>query len=179
MDSAIQAMIDNLPANTGKSLVEWYAVLDATGLEKHSQLVAYLKQDHGVTHGYANGIVLQYRSRGTSTSHDDLVDAQYSGPKASLRPIYDALVSAVLPFGDDVDVRPKKTSVSLRRSKQFAVVEPVSAKRVQLGINLRDASPTDRLQVATGMCTHKVSLTSLDHVDPQLLAWLKGAYDLA
>lgn len=159
--------------------MDWYAVLDGAGLDKHSQLVAYLKQEHGVTHGYANGIVLQYRSRGTSTSDDDLVDAQYAGPKASLRPIYERLVSAVLPFGDDVDVSPKKTSVSLRRSKQFAVIEAASAKRVQQGINLRDAAPTDRLQAATGMCTHKVSLTSLDQVDPELVAWLKGAYDLA
>nr|CAA9351707.1 MAG: hypothetical protein AVDCRST_MAG46-2630 [uncultured Nocardioidaceae bacterium] len=172
-------MIDNLPARTGKSLVEWYAVLDGAGLEKHSQLVAYLKQEHGVTHGYANGIVLQYRSRGTSTADDDLVDAQYAGPKASLRPMYEALVSAVQPFGDDVEVSPKKTSVSLRRSKQFAVIEPASAKRVNLGINLRDAPPTARLQAASGMCTHRVSLTSLDQVDDELVAWLKDAYDLA
>jgi predicted transport protein len=179
VDPAIQSMIDNLPANTGKSLVEWFAVLNGAGLDKHAQMVAHLKQDHGVTHGYANGIVLQYRSRDASASDDDLVDAQYSGPKSSLRPIYEALVSAVLPFGNDVDIRPKKTSVSLRRSKQFAVIEPASAKRVQLGINLRDAEPTARLQPAAGMCTHKVSLTSVDQVDPELVVWLKDAYGLA
>jgi predicted transport protein len=179
VDPAIQSMIDNLPANTGRSLEEWFAVLDTAGLDKHGEMLAHLKNRYGVSHGYANGIVLQYRARGTTASDDDLVDAQYAGARAGLRPIYEALVSAVREFGDDVTLSPKKASVSLRRSKQFALVEPASAKRVQLGINLKDAAPTDRLQAATGMCTHKVSVTDVKDVDPQLVAWLKQAYDLA
>ena len=179
MDAATQSMIDNLPKNTGKSLEEWYGILSESGLEKHGEMVAYLKREHGVTHGYANGIALQYRSRDAATSDDDLVEAQYAGPKAALRPLYDAVVSAVREFGDDVEVSPKKASVSLRRSKQFALVEPVSAKRLQLGINLKGAVPTDRLKAATGMCTHKVSVTTIDEVDAELLGWLRQAYDAA
>jgi len=172
-------MIDNLPKNTGKSLDEWYAVLSRSGLDKHAEMVAYLKREHGVSHGYANGIVLQYRSRDAAGSDGDLVDAQYAGPKADLRPLYDAVISAVREFGDDVEVSPKKANVSLRRSKQFALVEPASAKRLQLGINLKGTAPTDRLKSATGMCTHKVSVTTVDEVDGELLGWLRQAYDAA
>lgn len=172
-------MIDNMPANTGKSLTEWFAVLDAAGLQKHSEMLSLLKSDHGVTHGYANGIALQYRSREESTADEDLVDAQYSGSKSELRPIYTALVSAVTQFGDDVQISPKKASVSLRRSKQFALIEPASATRIQLGINLKEATPTPRLMAATGMCTHKVSLFSTADVDDELVIWLKSAYDIA
>ncbi|MGC5172840.1 DUF5655 domain-containing protein [Microbacterium sp. DT81.1] len=179
MDAATQSMIDNLPKNTGKSLEEWYTVLSHAGLEKHAEMVAYLKGGHGVSHGYANGIVLQYRSRDAATSDDDLVDAQYAGPRAGLRPLYEAVISAVRQFGDDVDVRPKRASVSLRRSKQFALVEPASAKRLQLGINVRGTAPTERLKAATGMCTHNVSVTSIDEVDEELLRWLRKAYELA
>ena len=179
MDPAIQSMIDNLPANTGKSLDEWFVVLDGSGLDTHGALMGLLKQQHGVTHGYANGIVLQYRARGTSTSDDDLVDAQYAGAKAALRPIYEALKDAALALGDDVEVSPKKASVSLRRSKQFALIEPASAKRMQLGLNLKGEPATDRLQLMTGMCTHRVSVTSLDEVDDELRGWLKDAYELA
>ncbi len=74
---------------------------------------------------------------------------------------------------------PKKTTVSLRRSKQFAVIEPASASRMQLGINLRDAEPTERLRAAGGMCTHRVDVRSLEEVDAELLGWMREAYELA
>jgi hypothetical protein len=179
MDPAIQAMIDNLPANTGKALDEWFVVLDEAAVAKHSEMVSYLKNTHGVTHGYANGIALQYRSRGVSTDDEDLVDAQYQGAKARLRPIYESIVGVVRGFGDDVEVSPKKASVSLRRSKQFALIEPASAKRIQLGLNLGSTPPTDRLLTGGGMCTHKVSVTGVDDIDEELVGWLRRAYDNA
>jgi hypothetical protein len=179
MSDAIQSMIDNLPAATGKSLHEWFGVLEASKLEKHGELMSHLKSEHGVSHGYANGIVLQYRSRGVSQAGDDLVAAQYSGAKAGLLPIHDAIVAAVTEFGPDVEVAPKKTSVSLRRKKQFAVIEPASAKRVQLGIQLTGDATTDRLLAGNAMCSHRVNLASVDDVDDELLGWLREAYSRA
>ncbi|WP_146794121.1 DUF4287 domain-containing protein [Agrococcus baldri] len=180
VDAATQTMIDNLPAKTGRSLVEWFAVLDAAAPEKHGQAMALLKGEHGMTHGFANLVVLQHRARDAGpVSGDDLVDAQYTGGKAGLRPILDRILGAVADFGDDVEVAPKKTSVSLRRRKQFAVVEAASAKRVQLGINLGDAKPTERLKAAGGMCTHRVDIATIEDVDDELLRWLRDAYALA
>lgn len=135
-------MIDTLTTNTGRSLDEWYAVLDSTGLEKRGELMGHGNQEHGVSH--ANGIVLQYRARGTSSVDGYLVDAQYTGAWSGPRPIYDALVAKVLTFEGDVEVAPKKGSVSLRRSTQFALIEPASAKRLRLGINLKVTPPTER-----------------------------------
>jgi hypothetical protein len=48
-------------------------------------------------------------------------------------------------FGPDVEAAPKRTGVSLRRSKQFAVVEASIAKRVQLVAQLKGEPVTDRL----------------------------------
>jgi hypothetical protein len=78
-----------------------------------------------------------------------------------------------------VDVAPKKTGVSLRRSKQFAVIEAASATRLQLGINLRGTEPTERLRAAGGMCTHRVDVRGLDEIDDELVVWLRQAYELA
>lgn len=134
---------------------------------------------YGVSHGFANGIVLRYRERGTAASDDDLVGAQYAGAKAALRPIYDAIVAAVTAFGADVEVVPKRTGVSLRRSKQFAVVEAPSAKRVQLGIQLKGDAITDRLLAGNAMCSHKVNLGQVEGVDDELVGWLREAYERA
>lgn len=179
-NQAIQSMIDNLPQNTGRSLEEWFAVLDETSLAKHTELMNHLKHEHGVSHGFANGIVLRYRDRGSAPANDDgLIDPQYAGAKAGLRPIYDAVIAAVTAFGPDVEVAPKRTAVSLRRSKQFAVVEAPSAKRIQLGVQLKGEPVTDRLLAGNAMCSHKVNLSGVQDVDHDVVGWLRAAYERA
>lgn len=179
VDAATQTMIDNLPARTGRELPAWFAELDAAALDRHAAAVAFLKTEHGVTHGFANLIVKLHRSQGETVTADGLVDAQYEGRKAGLRPVYEHLVAAASAFGDDVEVSPKKTGVSLRRGKQFALIEAPSATRISVGINLRGVAPTARLRGATGMCTHRVDVTSVDEVDAELVGWLHDAYDRA
>lgn len=178
--SQTQTMIDNLPERTGRSLEEWYAVLDSAGTTAHGQSLALLKSEHGVSHGYANLIVTMHRARNQAPATDaELIDAQYTGAKAALRPVCDRLVAVARTLGEGVEVAPKKTGVSLRRSKQFALVEVPSASRVQLGFNLRGEPPTDRLRVASGMCTHRVDLTSVDDIDDEVIGWLRRAYERA
>lgn len=179
VDAATQTMIDNMPAKTGHSLDDWFAVVDDTGLTKHGQILAHLKAAHGVSHGFANLIALRYLSRGTAASGDDLIDAQYAGRKTALRPLFDRLVAEATSLGSDVEVAPKKTAVSLRRHKQFALVEAPSATRLALGLNLRDAVPTARLREAGGMCTHRVDVSSADEIDDELVGWMRAAYEIA
>ncbi|MGG5258780.1 DUF5655 domain-containing protein [Phycicoccus avicenniae] len=167
----------NLQARTGRSMDKWMTVLEGSGLQKHGEIMAWLKGEHGVSHGFANGIALAFRSRGTSSAADDLVEAQYSGAKAALRPVYEALVNAARALGPDVEVAPKKTGVSLRRSKQFALVEPASAARIRLGLQLRDHPTSERLTAATGMCSHTVDVRSVDDVDAELEGWLRTGYE--
>ena len=176
MDDTTRKLLESLPAKTGKSLDEWSAVLQQTGLEKHMQMVGFLKTEHGVTHGFANSIALLHRERGVERTDDDLVDAQYAGAKQALRPIHDRLVEVARSLGDDVEIAPKRTSVSLRRSKQFALIEPASAQRIALGLNLGDVPSTGRLLAASGMCTHRVDVRTLDEVDDELEQWLALAY---
>ena len=114
-------MLQNLPDKTGKSLAVWHEILEKSSLEKHGQLVNFLKKDHGVTHGFANLIAIKIRESGSGT-RVDLIAQQYSAGKADLRPTYDALVDAVKQFGKDVELTPKKAYVSLRRKKQFGLM---------------------------------------------------------
>ena len=184
IDPQLQTMIDNMPEKTGKSLTEWYEVLNAAKLAKHGEILKLLKGEHGVTHGYANTISILWRQQGEggAPAEEDLVAAQYSGPKAELRPIYDAVLAAVGGFGSDVEVAPKKTYVSLRRSKQFAIAKAATKTRFDLGLNLKGEEATERLEggkVFSGMCSHLVRLTSAEQVDDEVVAWLRQAYDRA
>lgn len=180
VDAATQTMIDNIPARTGRPLAEWFSLLAASGTEGHARGVAWLKSEHGMSHGFANLVVTLYR-RGDAAAPaaDDLVDAQYAGPKAALRPLYERIVAEARSLGDDVEVAPKKTGVSLRRAKQFALVEAPSRTRLQVGLNLRGTPGAGRLREASGMCTHRVDVTSVEEVDAELVGWLREAYDRA
>jgi hypothetical protein len=167
----------NLEQKTGRTMPQWISVVEASSLTKHTEILAWLKAEHGLTHGFANGIALAFRNRDASDAADDLVAAQYSGAKAVLRPIYDRLLEAATSFGDDVEVAPKKSSVSLRRSKQFALVEAPSSKRVQLGLQLKGEPTTARLLAGDAMCSHRVIVSAVDEVDDELLGWLRTAYE--
>ncbi len=112
-------------------------------------------------------------------SDDDLLARQYAGPKAALRPTYDEIVTIARALGDDVVVSVKKTGVSLRRRKQFALVEAASNRRVRLGLNLAGTPATERLRAVTGMCTHSVDVADADDVDDEVVTWLRLAYDRA
>ena len=166
----------NLQEKTGHTMPEWIELVAASGLTGHTQILSWLKSEHGLTHGFANGIAQAFR---TQDAPDDPVAEQYSGAKAPLRAIYDRIVDAASQLGDDVEVAPKKSSVSLRRSKQFALIEAPSAKRVQLGIQLKGEPTTDRLLAGNVMCSHKVVITGIDEVDDELLGWLREAYNRA
>ncbi len=175
-----QTMIANLEAHTGKPIRHWLDVLSRSGLEKHGQLVKHLKEDHDFTHGYANLVAHLHRQKkeGAATG-DDLVDAQYQG-KESLRPVYDRILEAVQAFGSDVEIAPKKAYVSLRRSKQFGLVQPSTKSRVDVGLNLGDTATTDRLEASgsfNSMVSHRVRLSDAGDVDDQLIGWLRAAYD--
>ena len=77
---------------------------------------------------------------------------------------------------------PKKAYVSLRRSKQFAIVQPSTATRVDLGLNLKGNDATDRLEASgsfNAMVSHRVRLGSKKDVDAELKGWLKEAFERA
>jgi hypothetical protein len=176
------AMIAGLREKTGKSLDDWLRILRSSKLAKHKEFMTLLKTEHGLTHGYANLIALQalQSDSHTATDTDALVDAQYAGAKASLRPIYDAILAAVNRFGKDVEISPKKAYVSMRRSKQFAIVQPSTGTRVDVGINLKGTAPAGRLEAAgsfNAMISHRVRVSKPAEVDKELVGWLKLAYD--
>ena len=109
-----------------------------------------------------------------------MLDELYSGAKAALRPIHEAVIKEIIKFGE-FEILPKKGYLSLRRKKQFAMLGPATASRVELGLNIKDLPPADRLlqQPKGSMCNYVVKLTDTAQVNAELVTWAKFAYESA
>lgn len=174
-------MVNNLQKNTGKRLDEWIEIVRKESFAKHGEMMKFLKEQHGLTHGFANLIALKTRGAdaGSAESEDDLITKQYKG-KEHFIPIYEKLMSEILKFGADVEVAPKNANVSLRRKKQFALLHPVTKTRFEIGINLKGQEPKGKL-VPSGnaMCSHKINLSDIGEIDAEVIDWIKTAYERA
>jgi hypothetical protein len=189
VDEGLEAQIRTIEVKYGKPLGEWIAIVKESGLTKHSDIVAMLKSQYGMTHGSAHRIALKARDadaasivQAAKASGTDPVADLYTGKKAGLKPLHDALMTAITTFGNDIELAPKKGYVSLRRKKQFAMIQPTTATRLDVGIILKDALTTERLESAASfnaLFTHRVRVNSINDIDEHLITWLKQAYDLA
>ena len=196
-------------------MAQWSAIVAASGLTRHQDVVALLKTEHGLPHGAAHRISLTTRQQSTPgpansgpaspgpaspATPEDPVSALYTGRKAALRPLHEALMTAIRALGDDIEIAPKKGYLSLRRGRQFAMIQPSGAGRIDVGLILpatpatpatpaksttpaTPATPADpRLESAAGfnaLFTHRVRLPAGADIDPSLTGWLQLAYQHA
>ncbi len=184
MQAAEDSQWANLEKQTGKARAAWIALANGADFAKHGELVAWLKSEHGIGHGYANLVAIRAReaAAGGTTGDDALLAALFDGKKAGLRHRYDTVIALARALGSDVEVAPKKTYVSLRRRKQFALLQPSTATRLDVGLNLKGLAPSGRLEASgsfNAMCTHRVRLEQDADVDAEVKGWLQQAYDAA
>ena len=91
-------------------------------------------------------------------------------------------MNAIEALGDDIQLAPKKGYVSVRRRKQFAMIQPSAVGRIDLGLIFRDVPTDTRLESAAGfnaLFSHRVRLFHTADIDAQLIGWLERAYDHA
>ena len=174
VDQAVATQLKNIEKKTGKSFAELRSLILASGLGKVGLIRDMLKKDLGLGHGDANALAILALK---PVSEADPVDEIYSGPKAALRPIHDKIMAEIHKLGE-FEIAPKKTYLSLRRKKQFAMVGPATNSRIEVGLNMKDVPATERLiaEKPGGMCQYKVKITDLKDVDKELLAWVRIAY---
>jgi hypothetical protein len=180
LKQAVETQLRNIQARTGKTLEQLRAIVEGSGLAKHGERVAMLKRDLGMGHGDANTLVHHLASLAASPVEDTSGAGYYTGARAALRPIHEAVMARIARLGG-FEIAPKKTYLSLRRKKQFATVGPATATQVEVGLNAKDLEPTGRLVRLPpgGMCQYRVRLASVDEVDDELVGWIGRAYDAA
>lgn len=187
VERAKLTQLANIQKKTGKTLDELTTLIQSSGLTKHGEIRSMLVEKLGLGYGDAHNLALYVlktdvqlaaKEKGLTTS--DVLDEIYNGPKASLRPIHEKLISAIQQLGE-FEVAPKKGYVSLRRKRQFAMLGPATNTRFELGINIKDLEADERLikQPAGSMCGYKIKLTEVDQVDETVLGWVRQAYEAA
>ncbi|MEA5461042.1 DUF5655 domain-containing protein [Arcicella sp. LKC2W] len=179
MDKTVITMLENLKEKTGYSLDEWKVLISKQSLSKHGEIVKFLKETHNVTHGYASEIALKVlgTDADSTTDTDELIVSQYKG-KEHLKPFYDKLVGEIHQFDGEFEIAPKKTYVSLKRKKQFIILNPASKTRFEIGFNLKGVEAKGKLEAEkpNGICSHKINLSDINEIDNEVIDWIKMAY---
>lgn len=170
----------NFEKATGKPVETWVALARAGGHDEDvGEARKWLKEKKGLTIVQANYVLTELFPH-EEGSDDELLDAQYAGGKAALRPVYDKLAKVARGFGKDVMIAPRKSQVTFARKVTFAVVRAAAKDRVDLLLRLAGQKPTARL-VANAKAmgsdpTHVVALRTPADVDRDVVKWLELAY---
>jgi hypothetical protein len=187
LDQARATQLGNIEAKTGRSLPTLRKLILAQGSRRHSELREYAQRTFDLGYGDANALIQfaqQYDAElaadGQPLAPVAVLDVIYSGDKLDLRPIHDRLVEVIDGFGPYETV-PKKGYVSLRRSKQFAMIGPATQTSIEIGLNLRDELASARAKPVPpgGMCQYKLRVAGLDEIDAELTDWLRRAHSNA
>ena len=175
-----QAYLDNIQAKTGKTPEDFQVLAAEKGLTQYSEVMAWLKADYDLGHGHANVIAqILTKPDASKVTPDDKIAKLFTGKKQQWRQPYDNLWASLNAFGTDVGVAATSSYISLLRgSKKFGIVQP-SSERLDIGIKLKDADPTERFEASgtwNNMVTHRVRISDPSQIDEDVLAWLKLAY---
>ncbi len=179
----MSAVSRSLAERTGRTLDEWVALVQASGIDPLDQNAVrrWLRSAHGVPQN-SQWVIADAAARAAGwvrPSTAEYIDSQYTGAKAALRPIYDKLAAAIEGLGDDVTVEGRGGYTPFVRGRQFAAVAAATRDRVDLGLRFADPPADDRLQPSTGpgQATHKIALHSVGDVDDRVLHLLRLAYE--
>jgi len=185
-----QKWITELKQKTGRSLEEWVTLINKSGPKGEKERRNWLREKHGLGTNVAMGLAERAEGKGKEMGDPDLylakaevdVEKMFSGGKAKLRPLYDALLKLGLKTGKEAKACPCSTIVPLYRKHVFAQIKPTTQTRIDMGFALGDLKPTGRLIDTGGFAkkdriTHRIPITSKDDIDDEVKHWLKVAYD--
>ena len=189
--AATITQLKNIQARTGKTIAELHQAVAASGAAKHGERRSWLMEHFKLGYGDANAVVhfidkpLPDLGGGAPAvaapaAGGDPLATIYTGAKTSLRPLHEAVMTVVKAFGS-FEETPKKSYISLRRKKQFAMVGPATKDSIEIGLNAKDLPAHARLVVQPpgSMCRVTTRIGSTADIDAALKGWLRKSYDSA
>ena len=185
-----QKWIGELKQKTGRSLEEWLKHIKKAGPKDEKARREWLKNEYGLGTNTSWWLAERAEGKGEEAGDPDMylkaaekyVDDMFSGGKAGLRPIYDALLKLGLKIGKEAKACPCQTIVPLYRNHVFAQIKPTTQTRIDMGFALGNMKPKGRLIDTGGFAkkdriTHRIPITSVKDIDDEVKHWMKVAYD--
>jgi len=188
----VQKWTKELTEKTGRSLEEWTALTRKSGPPTEKERREWLKKEHQLATNSAAWIAERADGKGTGVFDSpesylktaaEWVEAQYYGPRAALRPLYEQLLKLGFSMGKDAKACPCRTMVPLYRNHVFAQIKPSTNTRIDLGFALGNMKTPKRL-IDTGgyekkdRITRRIEVKSKADIDDEVKRWLKKAYEM-
>src|SRR3954468_18418835 len=178
----LSAVTDSMAERTGRTLEEWVALVAGSGVDPLDQNAVrrWLREVHGVKQNsqWAIADAAATAAGWARPSVEDYIGGQFTGKKAALRPVFDAVRAAALALGDDVTIEGRGTIVPFVRRRQFAVTATTTS-RLDLARRVPEPPASTRLTPASapGQATHRLALHTVADVDDEVRALLRAAYE--
>ena len=176
------AVTSSMRDRTGRTLEEWVEAVRTSGVDPldQNEVRKWLKAEHGVPQNSQWAIAFETaeQSGWVEPTVEQYIDQQYSGPKAALRPIFDAARRLIEELGTDVRVEGRGTYTPFVRARQFAAIAAATKARVDLGLRFGAAPDAELLgpAQAPGQSTHKIGPTSTADVNDEVGSLTAIAY---
>ncbi|MFZ1132014.1 MAG: DUF5655 domain-containing protein [Terriglobales bacterium] len=187
----IRKWIEELPQKTGRSIEEWITLTKTAGPPTEKERIDWLKKEHKLGTNSAAWIAGRLEGKNAEEESPEAyletaagwVEAQYSGARAALRPLYEQLLKLGFSLGEDVKACPCKTMVPLYRKHVFAQIKPATNTRIDLGLALGNMRTPKRLIDTGGYAkkdriTRRIEVKAKGDIDDEVKRWLKKAYEM-
>jgi hypothetical protein len=180
-----------LPQRTGRTIQEWTAIAQSSGLKEKKELAKWLKEEFSFGTNQALWVaefalgeedsIAMSTDEGYMRAAERWIDEQYSGKKQHLRPVYEKVLDTAFQISPEVKASPTKTYCSLFRHYAFAQIKPTTNTRIDIGLALQDepivGKITDTGGAKKGDCiTHRISVQSSEDIDDEVEHWLRLAF---
>jgi len=186
----LQKWIATLKEKTGHSLEEWVALAKKKGPAGHRELREWLKKQHKLGGNAAWHVADEVHGKAVEADAEIYlkeaaknVEAMYSGGKAHLRPLHDALYKLAKSIARDVRCCPCQTIVPFYRNHVIAQIKPTTRTRIDFGLALGPTKAKGRLIDTGGYAkkdriTHRFEITAPKDIDGEVKRWLQKAYEM-
>lgn len=169
-------MLNSIEEKTGLKPQVIIDDIKSQNLEKHNLKIKYIKETYGLSHGFANLLALKSKDD-EDNSESSLIANQYKD-KEYLFLLYEHIVSFLKSL-DGVELVAKKAYVSVKTKKQFAIIQPSTKTRLDIGLKFPKYMivPIEPSGSFNSMVSHRIRIESMDDFNSLTKEYLKKAYE--